>query len=214
MCKTVWNHVTLVQSLVRRYPCEPFDAHQVLSCPAGLINFWKIIRFAGTWRLARSLTIPQAEATVCHCNFMLIERRELFKMSFSPPFLLFLTVPLSSLSFIIFFIFTPRTLNLVHTQSEILLLLSSTMAFVSDKSAVTKQDAEKTRGGTQKTRGGTQQPAGSDVCEETQCSAISATRNWCFTRWSSAKQYSIAVALVSSVCWESCHCLVCGFCMF
>lgn len=138
MCRTVWNHVTLVQSLVRRYPCEPFDAHQVLSCPAGLINFWKIIRFAGTWRLAWSLTIPQAEATICHCNFMLIERRELFKMSFSPPFLLFLTVPLSSLSFIIFFIFTPRSLNLVHTQSEILLLLSSTMAFVFDKSAVTK----------------------------------------------------------------------------
>lgn len=37
-------------------------------------------------------------------------------------------------------------------------------------------------------------------CEETQCSAIIATRNWCFTWWSSVKQYSIAVA-VSSVCW-------------
>lgn len=51
-------------------------------------------------------------------------------------------------------------------------------------------------------------------CEETQCSAISATRNWCFTRWSSAKQHSIAVAVLSSVCWESYYCLVCGVCMF
>lgn len=45
-------------------------------------------------------------------------------------------------------------------------------------------------------------------CEETQCSAISATRNWAFTRWSSAKQYSVVVALVNSVCWESYHCFV------
>lgn len=131
MCRTAQNHVTLTQSLVRRYPCEPFDAHQVLSCPTGMINFWSIIRFAGTWRLARSLTIPQAEAAVCHCNFMLIEKRELFKISFSPPFYS------SSLSpcppFLFFPIFTPRSLNLVHTQSEIL-LLSSIMAFVSDKS--------------------------------------------------------------------------------
>lgn len=72
-----------IRSLVRRYPCELFDAHQVLS---GLINFWSIIRFAGTWRLARSLTIPQAEAAVCHCNFMLIEWGELFKISFLLPF--------------------------------------------------------------------------------------------------------------------------------
>lgn len=119
-----------------------------------MINFWSIIRFAGTWRLARSLTIPQAEAAVCHCNFMLIEERELFRISFFSPFLLS-HCPLVLPFFYFFPIFTTRSLNLVHTESEIL-LLSSIIAFVSDKSAVTKRDAEKTRGGTQ-------QPAGSDV---------------------------------------------------
>lgn len=93
MCRTAWNHVTRIQSLVRRYPCEPFDAPQVLSCPAGLINVWSFIRFAGTWWLARSLTIPQTEAAVCHCNFMLIERSELFKIFLSPIFI-FLHCPL------------------------------------------------------------------------------------------------------------------------
>lgn len=152
MCRTAWNHVTLIQSLVRRYPCEPFDAPQVLSCPAGLINVWSFIRFAGTWWLARSLTIPQTEAAVCHCNFMLIERSELFKIFLSPIFI-FLHCPLVLFFYFFFPIYTPRSLNLI--QSEIL-LLSSIMAFVCDKSTVTKRDAEKTRGGTQ-------QPAGCDV---------------------------------------------------
>lgn len=38
------------------------------------LNFGGVIRFAGTWRLRWSQTIPQAEATLHHCNFMLIER--------------------------------------------------------------------------------------------------------------------------------------------
>lgn len=78
------------------------------------LNFRGVIRFAGTWRLSWSQTIPQAEATLHHCNFMLIERYlsqcsrqfQIFhSLSNSLPLLfslshyLFLFVPLSFFSF-------------------------------------------------------------------------------------------------------------------
>ena len=53
------------------------------------LNFGGVIRFAGTWRLIWSQTIPQAEVTLNHCNFMLIERylsqcsRQQFQISLS-----------------------------------------------------------------------------------------------------------------------------------
>lgn len=124
MCRTQWNHVTLVHSLVPRYPSEPLDAHQALFCSAGLINFWSIIRFAGTWRLVRSLTIPQAEAAVCHCNFMLIERRELFKISFSPPFTRS-HCPLVLSFFDFFHFYSKKSKFSPHTKLNIIIIISN-----------------------------------------------------------------------------------------
>lgn len=99
--RTGWSHVTLVHA-----PVSPLMLIRSFLAPLA-------------WSTFVVSSIPQAEAAVCHCNFMLIERREplTISCSFSPQ-LLFLTIPLSSLTFIFFPSFTLRSLHLIHVQNN------------------------------------------------------------------------------------------------
>lgn len=101
LCRTGWSHVTLVHT-----PVSPLVLIRSFLAPLA-------------WSTFGVSSIPQAEAAVCHCNCMLIERREplTISCSFSPQ-LLFLTIPLSSLTFIFFSAFTMRSLRLVHVQNN------------------------------------------------------------------------------------------------
>lgn len=68
MCRTEWSHVTLVQTLVT--PMSP------------LMHTRSSLALLG-WLTFGASSVPEGEADVCHCNFMLIERWDLFPISCS-----------------------------------------------------------------------------------------------------------------------------------
>lgn len=172
-------------------------------------------------------SIPQAEAAICHCNFMLIEKRESLTIpcSFSPQ-LLFHTISLSSLTFIFFCFynekstFSPRPKQFLFPTFSYMFCCTFFFMLCSNRLLWTlcrcvgpfvspchykicpckKRDA-------QEARGGTQQPAGSGVA----CSVVCAMRHRCFSEVVKCQNTLRGEAFVSSASpnWENSS-LCCG----